>query len=145
MKVTLVPKPKIVALWRGLLVCFFAIPAIAFSVTMRPGSNIWIVASAMWLFAFLFLYLFYLPARMKGISLTIEESRLIKESGVFVKRLRVIPFESIQYVTVLSSPLHKMWKLSSIAIVVPGAEIYMPGLGAEEAERVLGIVGFGGG
>lgn len=139
MRKTLKPSLQLMVVWRALLVCATLVPAFLCSLLIRPGSGVWIGVTFVWVAAFLFCYLYYLPARFRRLSLEIKEDRFILSTGVFRQVTRTIPFESIQFLSLRSSPIHRYKKLCSLVIVAPGGRMQMPGLAQEEASRLVSV------
>ncbi|MDR2909160.1 MAG: PH domain-containing protein [Oscillospiraceae bacterium] len=139
MNVTLTPQPRILTVWRASLVGAAFVPAFLSSLIFSPGEPGWWAASALWLTLFLLCYLWYLPSRFKRLSLAVEEDRFIQTGGVFLRISRTAPFGSVQFLRLSSSPIHRYFGLSSLIIVAPGGRILMPGLRAEEAERLVSV------
>jgi len=142
MRATLSAQPRILAVWRIFLV-LAALPIALFSsLFLRVGSPLWWAATCAWGVGFLFLYLFYLPAKRRGFSLEFCVDKLVLSAGVFSSVQRTIPFESIQYVRVRSSPIHRWLRLSTLVAVCAGGRIRMPGLGDGQAQRLaMSILG----
>ena len=140
MQITVTPKLQIITLWRCALICYVSILAIIFSIFSRPGSAVWWVLSGSWCAAFLLLYLFYFPMRQRSLSYFFDSDQFTHKSGVIFKVSRTVPYASIQYVRVRSSPLHKVWDLSSLTIVVPGGRVFFSGLGTEDLDRVMPLL-----
>ena len=110
--------------------------AFAASLALRPGSAAWWAASGVLAAVFLCGYLFYLPARLRGFSLTFGGKNLVLSSGVFASCVRSVPLCSIQYVRRRSSPLHKRLDLCTLEAVCAGGRVAMPGLREGEAEEL---------
>lgn len=139
MPVTLTPQPKILTIWRSVLVFATAAPAFLCSLFFRPGTALWWGLSTFWVLLFLFFYLFYLPVRQRNLSLQIGDDRFVRTSGVFYNASRTVPFENIQFLRVQTSILHRRFGLATLIIVAPGGGMTVPGLRAEEAKRLVSV------
>jgi len=127
-------------IWRVCLVFSALVLAFAISVALRPGTALWWVATGILVVGFLCCYLFYLPARQRGLSLTINGENLKLRSGVFSAATRTVPLDSVQYLRVKSSPLHNRLNLRTLEVVCAGGRAVMPGLAASEAEGLVDVV-----
>ena len=138
--VTLSARPHLLVIWRACLVFATLVLATLTSLALRPGTTFWWVATLILSAGFLFCYLFYLPARQRGLSLTLKEGNLVLVSGVFSLTTRTVPLGSVQYLRVKSSPLHKWLNLRTLEVVCAGGRVVMPGLDAEEAEVLVEMI-----
>lgn len=137
LNITLSARPHLLVIWRACLVFAALVLAFATSIALRPGSALWWVASCSVAATFLGGYLFYLPARLRGLSLTLEAKSLAMRSGVFSLAARTVPLGSVQYVRLKSSPLHKRLGLCTLEIVCAGGRVEMPGLAKDEAKGLI--------
>jgi len=137
---TLTARPHLLVIWRACLVFVALALAFAISLALRPGTTLWWVATAVLVAGFLCCYLFYLPARQRGLSLTINEGNLKLCSGVFSKATRTVPLDSVQYLRVKSSPLHNRLNLRTLEVVCAGGRVAMPGLSVSEAQELVDAI-----
>ena len=137
MQTTLSARPHLLVIWRSCLVFAALLLAFAISLALRPGSALWWVASCILVAAFLGCYLFYLSARRRALSLTLDKENLVHRSGVLGTAVRTVPFASVQFVRVRTSPLHKWLGLCTLEVVCAGGRIVMPGLSESEAKGVV--------
>lgn len=140
MQATLTPRPQIISVWRSVLICAALPAAVACSLFLKPGTLLWGVCSGLWILPFLFFYIVYFPLRRRRLSLEVEKGQLVMRTGVFYSIVRTVPYESIQFVGLRTSPLHKRWQLASLVVVAPGGRLLMPGLDAQEAQRLVRVL-----
>ena len=138
--VTFAARPHLLWVWRACLVFAALILAFASSIVLHPGSGLWWAVSCALAAAFFCCYLFYLPARQRGLSLTLDEENLVVRSGVLSTAVRTVPLRSVQYVRRKSSPLHRRLNLCALEVVCAGGRVTMPGLSEADAEMVVGVV-----
>jgi len=134
---TLSARSHLLWVWRACLVLAALATAFAYSLALRPGSALWWVATGVLVVTFLGCYLFYLPARLQGLSLILEEENLVLRSGVFSSAVRTVPMSSVQYARVKSSPLHRWLGLCTLEVVCAGGRAAMPGISGDEAQRLV--------
>ena len=140
MQTTLTAHPSLLLVWRICLVLAALPLAFGSSLILSPGTALWWVATVVLVAGFLCCYLFYLPARLRGLSLAINQENMVLSSGVFSSAKRTVPFESVQYMRVRSSLLHQRLGLATLIVVCAGGRLAMPGLSESEAETVVGVV-----
>jgi len=134
------PKRRILSVWRAMLILSAILPALLSSLFLRPGSGAWNLATGAWAALFLFFYLYYLPARLRRLSLKVEDGHLVLTSGVFNRAARRTPTQAVQHITLYASPLHRRWDLATLVISAPGGRMIMPGLGSDEAQRLMQVI-----
>ena len=140
MQATLSARPRILQVWRVVLALASLPVSFLISLILRPGSALWWIATALWAGGFLFCYLFYLPAKQRGFSLTFSGEKLIITANVFSKVEQTVPFESVQFVRVRSSPLHKWAGLATLIVVCAGGKVTMPGLTIAQARELAAAI-----
>ena len=140
LQTTLKARPHQLVIWRACIVLAALLLAFGFSLALRPGSVVWWVATGVLVAVFLGCYLFYLPARLRGFSLTLGEDSLVVRSGVVNIATRTVPLGSVQFVRVKGSPLHKWLGICTIEVVSAGGRVSMPGVSPAEADGVVEAV-----
>jgi len=134
------PQPGILTIWRLLLVFAAIPPSFLFSLFLRVGGLWWWACAALWTVAFLFFYLFYLPARFRKLSFTLEKDRLTVTSGVFQTNTRVMPLANVQYVGLVISPFDAVWGLCTLLVTAPGGRLHLPGLRQQDARNLVELM-----
>ena len=140
MQTTLNAQTRILGLWRTVLVMATLPLGLACSLILRPGGWPWWVATGVWAGFFFFCYLFYLPAKQRRFSLGVRADRLALRAGVFFRIERTVPFESVQFIRIRSSFLHKRLGLATLIVVCAGGRMVMPGLEAKNADRLVRVI-----
>jgi len=136
MQTTLSTQPHILRVWRVVLVLALLPFSFFCSLILRPGSALWWVITALWAGGFLFCYLFYLPAKQRGLSLMLNDEKLVIIASVFSTVERIVPLESVQFVRVRSSLLHRRMGLAALVVVCAGGKVIMPGLNIAQAREL---------
>lgn len=124
--------PKIITVWRAYLTLASLLPAFAISVRYA-GSFAWKIAAGVFVLAFVWMYLFYLPALFKSFSYGVGDGTLVLKRGVFRERSIILPKAAIQSVAVGGEPLRLALKLADVTVFAAGASGRIPGLPLEEA------------
>lgn len=134
------PHPRILTVWRLLLVFAAIPPCFLFSLFLRVGGLWWCICAALWTVLFLFFYLFYLPVRYRKLSFTLEKEQLTVAGGVFQTNIRTMPLGNVQYVSLVISPIDAAWGLCTLLITAPGGRIRLPGLRQQDARNLAAMM-----
>lgn len=127
------PLPALLAVWRLRLVGVSILPAFVSACFATYINWIWWLCTCAWILAFLYLYIFYYPIKLKKLAFGSNNEYLLIHCGVIYTRVKAIPFSSIQYINVVSTPLGRLFGVYSLTIHAAGANAYMPGLSHEQA------------
>jgi membrane protein YdbS with pleckstrin-like domain len=119
-----------------MLVAASAPPAFLCSFLLRAGSVAWFASIGIWALLFLFLYLFYLPARWRGISLCVREDYVCMRRGVFYQTGSTMPISAIRFTRVLQKPAGRLFGICALHIAAAGGSVFMPGLSRQEARSL---------
>lgn len=84
--------------------------------------------------AFLFFFCVFYPLKRTKFTYFFYHERLVVECGVFYSRRRIIPLESIQYVTLLRTPDMLPFGLASVMVHSVGTSLYLPCLRFSDAQ-----------
>ena len=87
-----------------------------------------------WLCVFLFFYAIYLPSRFKYFYCAIGESYLLLRFGVIKNISKAIPLSSILYTSTFSTPLQRLFGVSSARIYSAGNYSVIPGLSKKDIQ-----------
>lgn len=127
------PSPHVLTVWRIRLLLVSVLPSFL-SAFFAPHINwIWWLFTSVWIFAFLCFYILYYPIKYRKLSYSFNERCLLIHCGVIYTRVKAVPFESIQYLSVASTPLQRLFGLCSLFVFAAGSTVYIPGLIFEEA------------
>lgn len=137
---TIRPQANILKVWRIMLVIGAVPPAFLCSLLLEPGSKWWLLASAIWITAFLGAYLFYLPARYSAFSFHLADNTLYLSYGVFFRRKSALPVSSVQFTSLVANPVQSLFGLCSLMVVAPGARAFIPGLLRKDAEALAKLL-----
>lgn len=137
------PQSAIQHVWRIVLVLASLPPALLLHLFFTPFTLWWYVGGAVWLLSFLFFYLVYIPVRYRNLSFSLSEEFLTVHSGVFSRRVRIMPIASIQFTVVWDSPLHRAFRLCALIVSAAGAHITLPGLTREDAKTLAQLLPYG--
>ena len=79
------------------------------------------------------------PRRYRAWGFRMEEDELAIASGLLVRSHAIVPFGRVQHIDVLRGPLQRYFGLAALVLHTAGtrsAAVLLPGLEAEEAERM---------
>ncbi len=88
-----------------------------------------------------FMMFAYLPLFISSIKYTATDTEILKTSGVFIKIHQSIKYSSIQYVTVVTTPLSQYTGLNFIIYFVYGGQLRLLFLDHEDAMEILQLSG----
>lgn len=83
----------------------------------------------------------YLPKYFASIKYTASETEIIKSSGVFIKIYQSIKYSSIQYTTVINTPLSQYTGFNFIVFFVYGGQQRLLFLKRSDAEEIIRLSG----
>jgi len=84
-----------------------------------------------------FIMFAYFPLFVKSIEYTATESEIMKRSGVFIKVHQSIRYSSIQYSTIVTTPLSQYTGLNFIVFFVYGGQLRLLFLNHSDASEIL--------
>lgn len=130
------PHPHILTVWRLRLLLFTLLPSFI-SACFLPRINwVWWLFTAVWSFAFLYLYIFYYPIKYKKLSYSLAEFCLLVHCGVIYTRVKAMPFTSIQYVSISATPLQRLFDISTVFVYSAGSSVHISGLTPGDAKAL---------
>lgn len=130
------PALHILTVWRLRLLLCTLLPSFFSALFFGSRGPIWWSCTIVWVAAFCYFYIFYYPIKLKKLSFGGNDRCLLIHCGVIYTRVKAIPYESIQYLSVTSSPLERLFGICSLVLYMAGASAYLPGLTPEEAETI---------
>jgi len=107
---------------------------------MQIGSVIWLISVGAWGFAFLYLYLFYLPARWRGLSFSLDTHAISRRSGVFFLKTEALPTQAVRFTSIVRDPVLRVFGLCTLRVAAPGAGLSIHGLTQAEARELSMIL-----
>lgn len=134
--ITKKPHQRLLTIWRLNLGLITLVPAFLTSVVLRVYSNVWIIATAAWLLAFLLTYLVFLPFLYKSMSFSLSGDKLAVYAGVINKRVVAVPLKAIQFVSVHRSLFERAFGLSSVTVTMAGGRVTLSGLTVPDAQAL---------
>lgn len=138
---TMKPQAQLLTIWRLTLAAAMCVPAFLNSLFLRVTNPVWLWTTLGWLAVFLILYLVYLPLCYRAVSFSVTADHVLLYKGVLYTRSLTVPLAGIQFVSLSSSPLEKLFGLRSVVVVVPGGRLVLPGLRTQDAERLSAALG----
>jgi membrane protein YdbS with pleckstrin-like domain len=117
------------------------LPAFVIQVLFRFGSMAWLVGAGVWLAVFLLVFLVYLPLLFRRLSFVLQEKRITRRGGLIFHAIRSFPVAGVQYVTLVRNPLERMFRLTSVVLVVAGGRMLLPGLSEKDAKALADQLG----
>jgi len=79
-----------------------------------------------WITAFLILFLWYYPLKYRKLSYAANGDVLVINCGVIYTRRKSILIKNIQYISLVTLPLHKVFGLCAVFFHAAGGYIYLP-------------------
>lgn len=67
-----------------------------------------------------FVVIIYLPVYFGHLRYIVSENKIIKISGFFFIKKQIMPFDTVQYVSSVSTPLYKLTRLNFIVLYAYG-------------------------
>lgn len=134
------PDLHVVTVWRIRLLVAAIIPAFVSACFWKQINWVWWLFTASWALAFLYFYIFYYAIKYRKLSYSLNERCLLIHCGVIYTRVKAIPFTSIQYVSVASTPLQRLFGITSLFVFSAGGSAYIPGLPPLEARALQGVL-----
>lgn len=105
-----------------------------------------VIISAIVIAALAFIAMFiYLPLYLASVKYTVTDSEIIKSSGVILKFNQSIKFSSIQYSTVIKTPMSDITGINILIFYVFGGNMRLPFLTLDDVRDILIISGSSGG
>ena len=93
--------------------------------------------------AFILVFI-YLPLFFSSVKYTATETEIVKTSGVFIKFHQSVRYSSVQYTTVITTPLSQYTGLNFIVFFVYGGQLDLLFLDQHDALAILSLVQTGG-
>ncbi len=142
------PDLRILTIWRIRLLLAAVLLSFLSAYFFSRINRIWWGFLLVWILLFFYLYLFYYPVKYRKLSYTLNKRNLLIRYGVFYNHFKAIPFTSIQYVTVVTSPLQRAFGICTLHAYSAGNMARIPGLlpqTAAQLQRALTPEAYAGG
>lgn len=131
-------------IWQAWTALSAGFPALGVSLLWAPGSTLWTLVTALWLFLWIARIALWLPVRFFRLGYALESDRLLVTDGVLFPVVRIFPLHALQTASVHADPLQRLFGLRSLCLTAAGARLVLPGLTASEAVRLASVLLEGG-
>lgn len=128
------PALHLLTVWRIRLLLAALAPSFLSAYFLPWQGILWWCLTAGWVLGFLYFYIAYYPIKLRKLAYSGNEHCLIIHCGVVYTRVKAIPYTSIQYASLFSTPLERLFGICSLAVSMAGARVYMPGLTRNQAK-----------
>lgn len=91
-----------------------------------PHSIWWVGATALWVVAFLVLFVWYYPLKYHKLSYAANSEILVINCGVIYTRRKSMLIKNIQYISIVSMPLLSAFGLRAVFFHAAGGFVYLP-------------------
>lgn len=134
------PDLHILTVWRLRLLAAALVPSFL-TAWFSPRINwLWWLFTAAWMCAFLYFYIFYYPIKYRKLAYGVNAHCLLVYCGVIYTRVKAVPFTSIQYTSVFSTPLERLFGVTSLFVYAAGGRVYIPGLAPQDARELQALL-----
>lgn len=130
------PALHILTVWRLRLILCTLLPSFLSALFFGSRGPIWWSCTVIWVAAFCYFYIGYYPIKLRKLFFSGNDLCLLIHCGVIYTRVKAIPYGSIQYISVTSTPLERLFGICSLALYMAGASVKMPGLTPEQADTL---------
>lgn len=130
------PRTCILAVWRLRLLLGAALPAFISAILLRLSFEVGCVFTAVWLLLFLYFYILYYPIKLRKLAYGANERTLLVHCGVIYTRVKAIPFTSILYLSVTSTPLERFFGVYTLRVYCAGSVTPLYGLAARQLLQI---------
>lgn len=130
------PDPRVLTVWRLRLIPAAAL-LLYLSIRLAALPDIlWLTFTGLWICVLLFLCLVYYPMKYKRLSYGMNSRTLIIYAGAISLRIKAVPFHAVQYTSILTTPLLRMFGICSLVFYMAGSRVTLPGLLIKEADNL---------
>lgn len=128
--------PRALLVWRIRLCVCALLPSFLSALFFAPGTLVWCILTGLWVAAFLALFLWYYPLKYKKLSYAASDDLLVIRCGVIYTRRKSILIKNIQYITIVTLPLPKLFGLCAIFFQAAGGWMYLPCVRRQDAQMM---------
>ena len=90
--------------------------------------------------AFTLLDMWLTTIEVRHLAYQVREQDVSYRSGVLVKRVATVPFVRVQHARIRQGPVQRRFGLATVEVNSAGPDLMIKGLGADQAERLKGLV-----
>lgn len=130
------PDLHLLTVWRIRLLLCTMVPSFLSAYFLPRLNWVWWLFTAAWVLAFLGFYIFYYPIKFRKLSYSANANCLLIHCGVIYTRVKAVPLTSVQYVSVGTTPLQRLFGICSLFVYTAGSSSYIPGLAPDRAEEL---------
>lgn len=123
-----------VTVWRVRIFIAYVLLMLLITYLFPVSSRLWGLIALILSFVFLAMYLIYYPIKYNKLSYDVRNNLLIVNCGVIYTRIKAIPIENIQFITVTASWTMQYFNLHTLIVHGAGGSIHIPGIKVEDAE-----------
>ena len=134
------PDLHVLTVWRLRLLLVAILPSFLSAYFAPHIGLVWWVFTAAWIFAFLGFYIFYYPIKYRKLAYSVNEKCLLIHCGVIYTRVKEIPLTSVQYVSIATTPLQRLFGICSLIVFTAGSNAYIPGLAPDKADELRDLL-----
>ena len=137
--------PKVIRMWRIRLFLAAVIPSFLAALLWTPASRAYWIATIFWAGILLGACFGYLPLWYSRFSYGLDGENLTVSRGVLFRQVKRIRIANIQYLTLTSTPLQRLFGLSTLTASAAGSFLLLQGLEEGEARRLRDYLAMDGG
>lgn len=130
------PSQRFLAVQRVRLSILAILPAFLSACFVSHRNWIWWLFTAAWVLAYFYFYIFFFPIQYHKLAYSCNSHCLLLHCGVIYTRVKAIPFTSIQYVLMISTPLERAFGVCSLVVFCAGSLSWQPGLLPQDARQL---------
>ncbi|GEM_PF-1275801 len=119
--------------WRMRLCVAALIPSFFTALFFSPTRVLWLLITALWITAFLVMFLWYYPLKYRKLSYAANSEVLVINCGVIYTRRKSVYVKNIQYISLVTLPLDNLFGLCMVFFHVAGGNVYLPGVRISDA------------
>lgn len=127
-----IPKLDILTIWRLRLLFCAAAPAFISALLFRYIFLAGCIFTSLWGLGFLYFYILYYPIKYRKLAYAANERCLLVHCGVIYTRVKAIPFASILYLSITSTPLERFFNVYTLRVYCAGSVTHLSGLAARQ-------------
>ena len=134
------PDPKALVLWRLRLCLIALVPSFFSALFFAPGSVVWLVLTMLWVIVFLAFFVWYYPLKYRKLSYTVAGEVLVINCGVIYTRRKSMLLKNIQYVTLITLPLGRLFGLCTVFFEAAGGRLHLPCVKLEDGRSLQNLL-----
>lgn len=131
---------KALLIWRIRLCVCALLPSFFSALFFSLNSLVWLILTGCWVVAFLTLFVWYYPLKYRKLSYAAVGDVLVINCGVIYTRRKSVLIKNIQYISLVSLPLHKLFGLCAVFFHAAGGYVYLPCVRQEDAALLQNLL-----